>query len=1082
MLTVHRSNRAERLVEMLGDVLSERPAGPFEQEHVIVQGRGMERWLSMQLAQRFGVWANPSFPFPRRFLLDLFRQADPAPVAGEGFEPEILAWAIAAELPAMLAQAEMAPVRAYLGADWDEGRLLSLSQRIARTFDDYVVFRPAMVTAWERGGDGGWEAALWRRLVEKLGARHVANRAQALLARLDAATVEGDALRIPARLCVFGVSTLAPLYLSIVARLAERSDVHLFVLSPSQEYWSGLRARRDVVIDLARMSPAEDLADGDVIEREVGNRLLASLGRIGGEFQALLEAAGDFAEEDAFDDPQVAGETSVLPVLQSDMLHLRYRGAVVERLPYSADDPSFEVHSCHGPMREVQVLHDRLRAMFDRDPSLRPRDVIVMTPDIDGLAPYVEAVFDSGEGDRSIPFRIADRSPDATSEVFDAFTEIVGLLAGRVTSAGVADLLRLQVVRARFGFDDAEVTLVRDWIDGSEIRWGIDAEDRAARGHPAVDQNTWQFGLRRLFLGYAIGDAEADADVPYAPYDDLEGGDGATLGKLAELCRRLFAHAARLQGPLAVSEWPELVAAITDDLIWNEGYAAFQVQSLRAAATVISARAAAAGYQGSADSATMVRMIGDELRLYAPARGFLSGEVTFCELVPMRTIPFRVVCLVGMNDGAFPRNERRPDFDRIGQRRCWGDRSLRDDDRYMFLEALLSARETFYVSYVGQDAQSNTEAPPSVVVQELVDAVLESFSGVDADSLVARHPMQSFNRRYFTAADDGPDRHLVSYSKSAYQGALALASPRTAAGAFVTAAAAAAEPVLAVDDLVAFFEHPTRTYLQRRLRLYLGGDLGALETREPLDLDALERWKLGDAMLNRALGGQVVDFASVARLGSLPVGSLGEIVYEQIESAVSQIATVGRGAESRLVAIDRPLAGFRVSGTIETVDDHQQRWSQYSKLGGRLELALWIRHLLLCHELPEAAIRSHLVGRLAKGAGMITFEPCAAAEQILEGLVSLYAEGMRLPLPLFRNASRAFVEKLAKTGSADGARRAAERGFRGDAFDDSSDPYVRQVYGERNPFSAGDPAADDAARIARIVYEPLLAARNEEQL
>ncbi len=540
MLFVHRSNRVERLVEALGDVVAESPPGPFEAETIIVQGRGMERWLSMELSRRFGVWANPAFPFPRGYLLGLFRDmlgADEE--ALRRYEPESLTWAVAARLPALLDRPAFGPLSSYLARQPGAARLLSLSDRIARTFDDYVVFRPRMIEGWQERCDGTWQSQLWRRLVDDFGDVHVAALAKRLVERLER---EPSAESTPARISIFGVSTLAPLYLEIFAKLALVTQVHLFVLSPSHQYWADLQSRREVVRRWSAGETGEDEDLDTVLAREEGNRLLASLGRIGREFQGVLEATADYQDAELYDDPgEVGGDPTALQVLQSDMLELIHRSPRSEDQPrpFEPADDSIVVHSCHGPMREVQVLYDQLRGMFDRDPSLRPRDVIVMTPDIDAYAPFIEAVFEGSAG-AGIPHRIADRKPSATSDIFDAFREVLAVLGGRMTATEIVDLLRLAPLRRQLGFSEGEIEVAREWVDRVAVRWGMDAEHRSELGHPRIDQNTWEFGLRRLFLGYAMGDGTDLEFADTAGYSDIEGGDAEVLGKLAELCERLF--------------------------------------------------------------------------------------------------------------------------------------------------------------------------------------------------------------------------------------------------------------------------------------------------------------------------------------------------------------------------------------------------------------------------------------------------------------------------------------------------------------------------------------------------------------
>lgn len=1073
MFFVYRSNRVERLVSTLGEVLAADPAPPFEAETIIVQGRGMERWLAMQLSRRFGVWANPSFPFPRRYLLDVFARCLAVDrVDLSDFEPESLAWAIAARLPEHFDEPAFAELRRYVTGGPEADRLLSLAARIANTFDDYVVFRPRLIARWEHACDGSWESILWRRLVGDLGGNHVAAVAAEAVRRLSGGRPEW----LPGRISIFGVSTLAPLYLEIFAALARSTDVHLYALSPSQEYWADLRSQRETALEWIRRDAEETPELEEALRLQEGNRLLASLGRVGREFQAVLEATVDYVEADeplAYEEPGGGRPVrSALEQIQTDMLYLVQRTAD-SKTALAADDDSIAVHSAHGPMREVQILRDRLHAMFDADASLRPEDVVVMTPDIESYAPFVEAVFSESAAGRGVPYRIADRGARAGNSTFDALREVVATLQGRMTSADVIDLLRLPPIRRRFDLDDEDLEIVRRWVDDVEIRWGIDAESRRAIGRPAIDQNTWAFGLRRLFVGYAMGNDEDAVYGDTAPYPDIEGGDVESLGKLAEFCDRLFFHAARFAEERGVAEWRSAFGRLLDDLLAQAGAAAFEVQAIRGACEAIELRAKRAGFGGSVSLPDMADLIESQLHAASPARGFLSGAVTFCEMVPMRTIPFRVVCLIGLSDGSFPRIDRRPDFDRIGQRRMWGDRSRRDDDRYMFLEALLSARDKLYISYVGQSAHSQEDMPPSVVVQELLDAVRESFEGAGVE--VCEHPLQAFSPRCF----DGEDRRLLSYSRTAFEGARALSREPQAPPPFLTRPAVWEEEPIDLHDLVRFFENPSRAFLQRRLSIYLGRDVGAPSTREPVDLDPLERWKVADPMLRRVLQGRQCDFETIARFGQLPAGAIGRSIHEDLERTVREIAGDGHTAGGLApLEVDLALAGYRVVGALSGLSEAGLTVFQYSTVGGRQEIALWIRHLVLCALRPDRAWQARLFGRSGRNgkvAEVVSFGAVSDPGTELAEILGLYRSGMEFPLPLFEKSSRAYAAAIAKGAADDAAARAAEKQFgdKGDLRDD----YVRQLYGDACPFAVGHPQRADAARAARVAYARFLRER-----
>ena len=1092
---VHRSNRTERLVDVLADIVA-RPAGDAAApECIVVQGKGMERWLSMQLAQRFGVWANPDFPFPRKLIeRACVAVLGPAGAPSACFEPETLMWAIADLLPAYLARPAFAPLRTYLADDERGTKRIALAQRIADTFDQYVVYRPQMVLGWERGEGTDWQAVLWRALVARHDATHIAARAMAFLGAAPTAALTG----FPARVSLFGISTLPPLYLQLLAALSARVELHLFVLSPSREYWADIRSQRDIIRALARREASADALH--VIE---GHPLLASLGRLGRDFQQVLEATGDYEETevDLYHDP---GTNSMLATLQSDILRLVHRGRDGDNPALSPrpDDDSISVHACHSPMREVEVLHDQLLALFDTDRTLEPRDVVVMSPAIDTYAPLIDAVFGGAVDQPRIPYRIADRSVRATEEVVDAFATLLTLLRGRMTATDVLDLLGIDAVRARFGITAEDLDVVRTWITQSGIRWGVDDAHREATEQPRMIENTWRFGLDRLLLGYAMTGEERTLFRNVLPYDDVEGTAAELLGCLVDFCEELFALRADLEQPRPLAAWRDALGGALDRMVASTHQTADQHQRLRAALDDLAARAEQAGFAAAVDLDVLRAQLDVAMQRSISSHGFLAGGVTFCALVPMRTIPFRVVCLLGMNDDAFPRAQRPFGFDLIAQRPLPGDRSPREDDRYLFLEALLSARQRLIITAVGQSIRDNTEIPPSVVVSELLDTLDESFRSDTAPlraGLVVPHPLQPFSPRYFRK---NGDRRLFSYAAGYCDGARTLAQPRCVVLPFLTTPLplpSDVAPAVMLDDLVRFFEHPSRAFLQRRVQLHLGADAPIVEDREPMELDNLAVWAVGHRLLERAVKGDdlAAAFAAVRARGALPLGVPGQCVYADLQP---QVARIGRSAVELMkggrcppVEVDAPLGGNRITGFLRDVWRVGQVRYQFSRLGGRHELGVWVRHLVLNWLTPSSCSRdSFLVGRAAtdEPAIVVHFRPVIDPAAILEELLHLYWLGQTLPLPLFPRASRAYAAALRSDadGGSQRARAAAHAAFEPKKHSpvpgDGEDVYVRQLFGNGDPIDAAFRYfMDDSieypsfATVACTVFDPLLAHR-----
>ncbi|HEX2675447.1 MAG TPA: exodeoxyribonuclease V subunit gamma, partial [Polyangiales bacterium] len=696
----------------------------------------------------------------------------------------------------------------YLEGD-DHARLrVALAGRLADLFDQYATYRPELVLDWQRGREAHFQALLFRAYAEQHGAGHVAARAEQFL---HALRNDPEARkRLPERVTVFGISTLPPLYLDLLGALSQHIDVSLFLLSPTREYYADLRSRAQ--LDAAHLSDAEL----DALHLEPGHPLLASLGRHGRELSEVLEERTQYMEvpDDLYEEP---GEDTLLHRLQSDMLALRDRGHAPDapRLPIAPGDDSLAIHACHGAMREVEVLHDQLVALLSQQ-GIEPHDVIVMTPDIEAYAPVIDAVFAENPGRARIPFRIADRGALRSFEVVTALDAILDTLGGRMGVNQVLDLLGMEVIRARFAITADEVETARSLCAQSGVRWGIDASHRHEVEQPEREENTWRFGLARLALGYALpadGDALCLDRAPCA----IDSAQGELFGKLSELCETLFALHTELREPCSLPEWQARITRVLGALISEDASTADERKLCQRAMQNLVEHAARAGFAEPIGLATLRAELGDALDERSPAQAFLAGGVTFCQLVPMRSIPFRAVCLLGMNDGAFPASDAPLGFDKIAEKPRKGDRSRRNDDRQLFLEAILSARDKLLITYAGQSIHDGKPLPPSVLVSELIDHVARGFvlPGEPAGGLlehtrrvearlVVRHALAAFSPRYFGAEQDP---RFFSFARGQYGGAKALLAPRTQAPAFFTRRTAS-EPTpvreIALADLESF--------------------------------------------------------------------------------------------------------------------------------------------------------------------------------------------------------------------------------------------------------------------------------------
>jgi exodeoxyribonuclease V gamma subunit len=1060
-LRIYTSNRMERLVDGLEQVIrAPRPAPstPFTKELIVAKNKGMQRWLSMELAKRIGVFANCEFKIPGKIVESIFSRVLPGSPEGDCYHPQVMTWRLMGLLTESIGEPGFEEISGYLIDDADGLKTMQLAQRIADAFDRYSEYRPELLLRWEEGEEDDWQARLWRGLVAGREQRHRARLYREFHDCRDLSPLHGHP-----RISVIGIATLPPPYLEVLARASEQIEVNLFLLNPCREFWGEIVAEKKLE-ELKKLGAAQDAW------LETGNPLLASWGKLGKEFfNQVIDTWGGAGEESFLEFP----DDSVLHAVQRDILDLKESQQPARQA--KQDDLSILVHSCHSAMREVEVLHDTLLSLFEGDPSLSPRDVLVMTPDIESYAPYISAVFDAPAAESArIPYSIADRSRKSEGEAAHALLAILRLCGGRYGVSTVLDVLEAPPVARRFGMSGDDLETVRGWLRATNVRWGIDEKQRAEQHLPPFRENSWEAGLDRLLLGYAInGDGRAFFNG-ILPFDDMEGGVALVLGRFVSFCQRLFAHTRALTTPRSTAGWEEALRNLLTEFILPDQDGERELLSLMELTRNLRECAERGEFEGEVGIEVVRYWLEEQLGQADSGFGFLTGGVTFCAMVPMRSIPFPVVGLIGMDDGAFPKTDRKQAFDRMAQKPRPCDRSKRDEDRYLFLEALLSARQRLHISYVGQSIKDNSELPPSVLVCELLDYLEKTFVACDGSPchLVVRHPLQPFSPKYFQG-----DSHLFSYSQQNYRGAVAKLTPQKAPERFLSAPLEPweEESTVTLKALVDFLCSPAKTLLRGRLGIRIEQGVEPLEECEPFCLPTLVKYQLEQEIVAAVLRHEELSapFAVSRGRGELPPGACGAALYDTLSAPAAEfaakVAEASAGEALEPLDVDIRLPGGRIIGRIGSLREDRLLLYRYTKLKAKDQLRLWVEHLALNCANADGYPRTSTF--LASDA-TIHLPPVDDCAELLDELLALYRQGTGFPVKFFPETSLEYAKKARDPKKAGRALSDAMGKWRGSDFmpGECKDEHCRRCFGDEDPLDA------EFIATAIKVWEPLLTA------
>lgn len=881
---VLHGNHSEALRDVLISWMAAHPLPPLENEVILVQSNGINQWLKLAMARDpedggCGIAAALDIKLPARFFWQVYRAVlgkEQVPESSP-FDRPLLTWRLIRLLPQLLTQPVFAPLARFLKDDGDMRKLHQLAQRLADLFDQYQVYRADWLEDWGNGQDvlrtsrqGSeplpenllWQPQLWRALLADVDENERNTSRAALHQRFlqHALTIPENErpAGLPARLIVFGISSLPQQSLEVLAVLGRWTHIFMCVHNPCEHDWSDIIADKDLlraerIRQLRKPGMPQVIAEDELHQH--AHPLLAAWGKQGRDYIGLLNEYDNhesYAAQLAPVIPRIDlftsnGTDTLLHQLQEDILQSRPLAETKEHWPLlDAQDDSLRFYITHSAQREVEVLHDRLLAALAADPTLMARDIIVMVPDINGYAPHIQAVFGLMERNdpRYIPFTVADQGPRQNNSLLGALERLLNLPQSRFAVSDLLDLLDVPSVRERFGIEEEQLPLLHRWISAANVRWGLHAEQRQSLELPlSPEQNSWFFGLQRMLLGYAVGSGDAWENIE--PLDEIGGLDAALIGPLSHLLNCLDETWRQLREPAAPAVWGERLRAILSRYFaGDEGEDGFILVRLHTELETWLEACESVNLQAELPLSVVRDHWLAQFDQSGLTQPFFGGAVTFATLMPMRAIPFRHVYLLGMNDGDYPRNRVPMDFDLMGRDYRPGDRSRREDDRYLFLEALLSARERLHISWVGRSIHDNTERPPSVLVAQLRDHLAAGWKLNDGGDLLPAltvgHRLQPFNRDYFTK-----DGSLFSYAHE-WRAGLEADTPVTAFGPLEPLEQ---EGALTLRQLSDFLTDPVRSFFRQRLNIYFEMEDPGSEDQEPFDVNALENWRLQDELI-----------------------------------------------------------------------------------------------------------------------------------------------------------------------------------------------------------------------------------------
>ena len=1143
MLQLYQSNRLEDIAQMLARIQQVAPLeNPFAAEEIVIQSQGMRRYISQYLARETGIAANLRFSLPAGLAWRLMREAMPDIPALSPFSSEVMRWRLLAlfQSDEFAQSPDFAATRQALAPYLNNGDYAAyqLAGQLADVFDQYLVYRPNWIEAWAAGKHVPelarsrsaeqqiWQAQLWQHLDDgKQGAPHRVQLWRTLMQSLASPNP-----RLPKRYFVFGIATLAPIYLQLLAQLALHREVHIFALNPSQEYWGNI------------IEPAQILNQTQTADLSYqGHPLLASLGKQGRDFfNELAEVSAQLDLDSYTSEPQSPSllhsiqyhiQSQTLPetahtngwlAAHQDYVHSRpHFQAAQQQLnqqyqtalaPYQSSlktpqanetpdlfsgclntpeqnaiqqiqlthqqnlalaqlnaDPSIQIHSAHSPLRELQILKDQLLVLLAQHPDWQPHDIAILTPHIEPYTPYIEAVFGK-HSPHPLPYTLSDTQIAHRQPLLDALAQTLALMDSRFEADKLIALLDNELILATHQLTRDDLPLIHDTIAQLNIRWGSDAAQRSQHSSQPNAQYTWQQGLERLVLGFMLPDNPANPIWHHIAPHSSNPSHQAPLSRFAALVATLIRHQNQWQTPATIPQWNERIHSLINDLITPQSDADHQAhQQLETTLANWQNEAQTANYTQTINQTIAIQHLNRYLASQNDA-GFLRGGITVCSMVPMRSLPFKVLCLLGLNDGDYPRNTKAAPYDLIAQHPQKGDRARRDDDRYLFLEAILSAREVLYLSYIGKDIRTDEERAPSTLIGELIDtiaALSQIPSSLLAQHWITQHPLQPFSPKYYTGSlkNHSSAAKLISTRQDYAQ---ALNTPQPPAPPFLQNYTPGAtqeqpeteQPPIPQAAFLQYWRNPNRQWLKHTLGWQAPHTQTAHPSSEPFTIDNPRQLDTAYTQARQRHQDFTALAATLTAQSRLPTGAFNTLIAQEQAIAAAQL-------DSELIHSpqhpDRTGSLKLPTGTLHYTLSHNHQHGQIlyahqflpnhntqAKLQASDSIELLLRHLIYSAAAPQPTPQPTHYLSLHQS---ITLPPIAqeTAQTTLAQWLTAYQQGQQHPIPFFPRVTLAAAQAYytSKTPDWDKAQKAAHavyhKGYTG--FAQADYPETKLIYG-----------------------------------
>ncbi len=1056
---IYSNNYSSLKEELIKELNQKKLNSPFAKRIFLTQTQGMQKWLSLEITKKNNIFASFEFININDVFLRLYSLLNNKKIYGL-YNKNTLKWLIAEIITNNKTELDL--IEKYLAEenasgqkDTNSAKTISdykreqLATKIADLFDQYMIFRPELIRAWNKGESfykepelakhEKWQQRIWQEVKQKL-APFEEDRTT-MMAEIIHKLQQNSNLKSKIRaefgnfLPVFGFSMMPSFYLDLFINLANFIDISFYLMNPCREYWYDIRKIKD--INRARFKKAQKtdslqiknltaridlLAENELAQEllhfETGNTLLASFGKIGRDFfENLLEKDIYEDEEQPFREFGNESNNSILNCIKNDLLNLK------ETPQNITSDDSIKIISCHSKLREVEVLRNYLLDLFNHNPSLKANDILVLAPSISEYASFIDAVFKVSKQDELyIPYTISKKHLSGLNSPLGVISRILELAANRAEVNQIYQIITAKPIREKFNFSDEDLVNIQRWLENSGIKWQFKNENESN----FKERFSWDKGLEKIMLSHAMQEKEGEEFNQNIPFANFTLGESKAFGDFYEIVEAIFKLLKHSHTKKPINYFIKLFTELADILFTESESEDKHNLSFKQILKNIKLR-----IEPFSDSQKNQELGITEQEIYFEVFcNFLKSQIahsvreddlfmhkgiSFASLIPMRSIPFKVIYLLGMDNDSFPRKNNFSDFDLIHLKPQRGDRDIRESDLYLFLETLLSAKEKLYISYVGKDVKDDSERMMSTTIRTLLD-YLQANYGIVEEEFIIQHHLQPFSKAYLDGSDEKFFTYEEFFSSNRNSENKHDKEKKDSNSSDKRENSNSLAKEISFKDFALFFKENTKFYYEKILQGIILEPAQSLESSELIEPNNLENYSLLQEVINVNLKKKNLAWTKLKAdsMGKIPYGNFGDLYFREKNITAEQlIATIKEKLsynleDYQLKRFDYTYKDLKISDIGALVCEKEALLFYPSKLNAKQKIEAMLIQLL-CN-LKFGDFNTVLVAL----DDAVKFNSASNPEELFEELYKIYLDGTKKALPFFPESSFMLAEEFEK--------------------------------------------------------------------